>query len=194
MFSNILHIIVQQLKVNEPYVLLYGNNVNPYYHIKFVKTFIINNVLYLNIMLLLQHVKGPIMKFYKLKSDYLPTNMSLVHSKMNSYTKLDIEYPYIAFNCYHYATLNIDFDRNMIKFDNLHVPRSALLIFKRQYDNCYLNIMEHVNMKDITITCPFQFHRNITVKPTSNYYLMNVYPTVVITCEVDMASSKLDLP
>ncbi len=144
-------------------------------------------------MLPLQHVKSPIMKLYKLQSHYMPTNMSEVCSKMNSYTKLDIEYPYITFKEYWYTTLDINFDRNTIKFDNLHVPTSAMLMFKHQQYNCYLNIMDHVEMKDIMITCAFQSYRNISVKSTlvateAHYYLMNVYSTVIITCVVDMAS------
>ncbi len=70
-----------------------------------------------------------------------------------------------------------------------------MLMFKRRQDNCYLNIMDHMVMKDITIMCTFQFYRNISVKPTlvataSHYYLMNVYSNVNINCEVDMASSE----
>ncbi len=41
-----------------------------------VKSFIINNVFYLNIMLPLQHIKAPIMKLYKLQSHYMPANIS----------------------------------------------------------------------------------------------------------------------
>ncbi len=147
---------------------------------KIVKRCIINNVLYLNIKLPLQHNKAPIMKLYKLQSHYLPANMSTIHSQTNSYTKLDIDYPYIAFNEYRNVTLDIDFNKDTIQFDNLHVPISALLMFNQQEDNCYLNILGHVRMEIITSTCTFQFYHNISVKPsllTTNayYYLMNIF-------------------
>ncbi len=99
-FANILYIITEQLKVCNQYTLLYGSSVNPYYHIKIIKGFIINNVLYLNIMLPLQHNKALVMKLYKLQSHYLPANLYTICSQTNSYTKLDIDYPYIAFNKY----------------------------------------------------------------------------------------------
>ncbi len=99
-FANILNIIIEQLKFRNQYTLLHGSSVNPYYHMKIIKSFIINNALYLNIMLPLQHNKAPVMKLYKLQSHYLPANMSTIRSQTNSYTKLDIDYPYIAFNKY----------------------------------------------------------------------------------------------
>ncbi len=194
-FANILHIITEQLKVRNQYTLLYGSSVNPYYNMKIVKSFIINNVLYLNIMLPLQHNKAPTTKLYKLQSHYLPTNMSTICSQINSYTKLGIDYPYIAFNKYRYPTLDIDFDKDTIQFDNLHVPTSALLMFNHQEDNCYLNILGHVSTEIITSTYTFQFYRNLSVKPslvTTNayYYLMNVFSLISITCEVDMAVTE----
>ncbi len=125
-FANILNIITEQLKVCNQCTLLFGSSVYPYYHMKIIKSFIINNVLYLNIILLLQHTIAPIIKLYKLQSYYLPANMSIIHSQTNSYTKMDIDYPYIAFNKYRYVTLGIDFDKDNIQFDNLYVPISAL--------------------------------------------------------------------
>ncbi len=119
---------------------------------KIVKRCIINNVLYLNIKLLLQHNKAPIMKLYKLQSHYLPANMSTIHSQTNSYTKLDIDYPYIAFNEYRNVTLDIDFNKDTIQFDNLFEPISALPMFNHQEDNCYLNILGHVRMEVITFS------------------------------------------
>ncbi len=96
-FANILNIITEQLKDCNQYTLLYGSSVNP---LLLIKSFIINNVLYLNILLLLQHNTAPVMKLYKLQSHYLPANMSQIRSQTNSYTKMDIDYPYIAFNKY----------------------------------------------------------------------------------------------
>ncbi len=142
-------------------------------------------------MIPLQHIKVPIMKLI----NYNLTNISKIHLKMNSCTKLNIEYVCVVFNKFCYGTLDIDLVKNTIKFDNLHVATNALLIFKCQHDNYYLNIMEHVDMNDITIKCTFQLYRNISVKPSlvaieSHYYLINVYSTVVITCEMEMASSE----
>ncbi len=45
-FSNILHGISHNFLNKNVYSLLYGSNVNPYYNMRIVKSFIINNVLY----------------------------------------------------------------------------------------------------------------------------------------------------
>ena len=97
-FNNILKSVGRILHHDTDYELLYGDTVNPYYHMQIVKSFIINNALYMNIMLPLKHFKIPIMNLYNLKSHYLPTNMSTDLKEYGSYTKLDIAYPYIAYN------------------------------------------------------------------------------------------------
>ncbi len=39
----------------------------------------------------------------------------------------------------------------------MYVPITALLMFKHHHDNCYLNIMEHVDINDIIIHVHFSF-------------------------------------
>ncbi len=66
------------------------------------------------------------MTFYCVQSHYVPANMSTSPAKVRSYTKLHVRYPYIAYNDESYVSLDIDFDRNTIKYDNLHVNFSSL--------------------------------------------------------------------
>ncbi len=53
--SNILRGISQYLLKENTYTLLYGLVVNPYYDMRIVKSFIINNVLYMTLSLPLKH-------------------------------------------------------------------------------------------------------------------------------------------
>ncbi len=131
------------------------------------------------------------MKLYNVQSHYVPANMSTSSAKVRSHIKLLVKYPYIGYNDESYVNLDINFDRNTIKCDNLHVPISALLLDKRKTDNCYLNIVIHADIKDIKSTCEFQFFRNIKIKPTlvatdTHYYLLNMVTTLVFTCEVSV--------
>ncbi len=63
-FKNILVTVQYQLEVSKKYRLLYGSTVNPYYHMGIVKSFIVNNILYKNLMLPLKHLKAPVMMLY----------------------------------------------------------------------------------------------------------------------------------
>ncbi len=135
------------------------------------------------------------MKLYRVQSNYVPANMSTSPAKIRSYTKLLVRNPYMAYNGESYVSLDIDFDQNTIKYDNLHVSTSALLLYKRNTDNCYLNIVIHADIKDITSTCEFQFFRNIKIKPTliatdTHYYLLNVVTKLVFTCEVGVVVTE----
>ncbi len=48
-FSNILHGVSQYLCKDNVYTLLYGTDVNPYYGMEVVKSFILNRVLFMTI-------------------------------------------------------------------------------------------------------------------------------------------------
>ncbi len=54
-FSNILREISLHLRKDNIYSLLYRNSVNAYYAMKIVKSFILNNALYMTISLPLKH-------------------------------------------------------------------------------------------------------------------------------------------
>jgi hypothetical protein len=82
-FSNILHGITHELTKESDYTLLYGSEVNPYYHMPIAKSFIIDHVLYISIM---RHRSTPIMRLYSDVSHYLPTNMSSPKKTYGSYT------------------------------------------------------------------------------------------------------------
>jgi hypothetical protein len=186
-FSNILHNINEELKNKSDYTLLYGSEVNPYYHMPIAKSFIIDNVLYINIMLPLRHKSTPIMKLYLIESHYLPTNMSTPKTTFGSYTRLYVEHKYMILNDFHYAFLNDDFDKWTIQHDGLHVPTTPLLIFTRNFTNCYVNIVQHSPASVITDTCSFKFYRNISVSPTlvatsTHYFLMNVQSEFYVKC------------
>ncbi len=90
--------------------------------------------------------------------------MSTSQAKVKSYTKLLVKYPCIAYNDESYITFY--FNRSTIKYDNLHVLTSDLLLYKRNPDNCHLNIVIHADIKNITSTCELQFFKNIKIKPT----------------------------
>ncbi len=74
--SNILYDISQYLLKENMYSLLYDSVMNPYYDMRIAKSFIMNNVLYMTIYLLLKHIKATIMSIYSLHSYYTPSNMS----------------------------------------------------------------------------------------------------------------------
>ncbi len=74
--ANILFAITKELQHNNRYSLLYGSEVNAYYHMPLVRRFIINDVLFMTFMLPLRHSEAPVLSIYKLNSQFLPTNMS----------------------------------------------------------------------------------------------------------------------
>ncbi len=60
-FSNILLGVSQYLLKDNVYTLLYGTAVNPYYGMDIVKSFIINDALFMTISLSLKHYRAPIL-------------------------------------------------------------------------------------------------------------------------------------
>lgn len=97
-FTNIVVTVQDQLEVAKENRLLYGSAVNPYYHMRILKSFIMNNILDMNVLLPLEHLKAPVTKLYYVQSHYVPANMSTNAAKVISYTKLQVDYPYIAYN------------------------------------------------------------------------------------------------
>ncbi len=59
--ANILLAIARELQHDNRYSLLYGSKVNAYYHMPLVRSFIINDALYMTIMLPLRHSDAPIL-------------------------------------------------------------------------------------------------------------------------------------
>ncbi len=53
--ANILLAIAKQLQHDNRYNLLYGSEVNAYYHMPLVRSFIINDVAFMTVMLPLRH-------------------------------------------------------------------------------------------------------------------------------------------
>jgi len=195
-FNKMLLEISDNLKKETNFDLLYGTVVNPYYHMPIVKSFIINNVLYMNIMLPLQHIRTPLMSVYSIESHYLPTNMSADRSSLNSYTKLVISHPFIIYNNLQYAYLKDNFEKSTIMFDNLHVPTLPIMLFNRNSPNCYLNIVRHADMKEIMSSCTFDFYKDINIIPslittTNHFYLMNIFSTIVIDCGIEVRNVKI---
>ncbi len=82
--------ITKELQHDNRYGLLYGSEVNAYYHMPLVMSFIINDVLFMTVVLLLKHLEAPVLSIYKLNSHFLPTNMS--DDKKGSYTQLQINH------------------------------------------------------------------------------------------------------
>ncbi len=67
-FSNILHGVSQYLRKDNVYTLLYGTAVYPYYGMEVVKSFIINDALFMIISLPRKHHRAPILALYGLFS------------------------------------------------------------------------------------------------------------------------------
>ena len=189
-FGHMLQTISDDLHKTTYYSLLHGTIVNPYFHMKIARSFIINNALYMNIMLPLMDMRLPLMRLYGLQSHYMPTNMSDVSNSYKDFTKLVVTYPYIAYNSQYYMLLADDYEDDTVTFDTLHVPSSPILLHDRNQKNCILGIIEHAPVKDIMDMCKFDYYRNITVVPSlvttpDHYYLMNIGSRISIKCGSD---------
>ncbi len=168
-------------------ILCYVISVNPYYSMDIVKSFILNNVLYMTISLPLKHHRAPIMSLYGLFSHHLPTNMSDGKRFSSSYTKLQISHPYLLLGDDQFALLNSNFDRQVVQYDHMYVQTEPILLFRRTDKNWYINIIEHAPAKTITSTCTFLNYHKISVHATlvttsHFFYLLNIKDELKITC------------
>ncbi len=73
------------------------------------------------------------------------------------------------------------------QYEHIYVQQEPLLLFRRTYKNCYINIIEHTPAKTITSTCTFLYYHKITVHvslvTTGNFfYLLNINDELKITC------------
>ncbi len=164
--ANILLAVRNKLQHDNRYSLLYGSEVNAYYHIPLVRSFIINDVLFMTVMLSLRCSDAPILSIYSLESHYLPTNMYDDKKATGSYTCLQIDHKYIAANRNQFCILDDDLTHTTLQHDHLHVPTKPLLLFKRLVPNCYIAILNHAPAKVITDTCKSRYYQHIVV-PTS---------------------------
>ncbi len=103
------------------YTLLYGTDINPYYGMDFVKSFITNDALFMTLSLPLKHHRAQILSLYGLSSYHEPTNMSDEKSLTSSYTKLEVSHPYLLLGDEQYALLNNNFDRQLVQYDSMYV-------------------------------------------------------------------------
>ncbi len=150
--SNILHGVSQYLLKDNVYTLLYGTAVNPYYGMDVVKSFTINDALFMTISLPLKHHRAPILSLYGLFSYHLSTNMSDEKTLSSSYTKLRVSHPDLLLGDDQYALLNKDFDRQAVQYDYMYIQQELLLLVRRIDKNCYINIIEHAPAKTIMST------------------------------------------
>ncbi len=167
---------------------LYGSIVNPYYDMRIVMSFIINNVLYMTIFLPLKHMKAPVMYIYCLHSFYMSTNMTDNKKPRQSYTKLQITHPYILLSDDQSAILDDSMDRNTIQYDHMYIQTTPILLFRHTDKHCYVNIIEHANSNMNTLTCVFYYYNNISVHATlvtinDFFYLLNIKEELRVTCE-----------
>ncbi len=186
-FSNILRGVSQYLFKDNVYTLLYGTSLNPYYSMYFVKSFILNNVLYMTISIHLKHHRALIMSIYGLFSYHLPTNMSDRQKVSSSYTKLQISHPYLLLGDDQFTVLNSNFDRHVVQYDHMYVQTEPILLFRRTDKNCYINIIEHAQAKTLTSTCTFLYYHKISVHATlvttSHFFnLQKINDELKITC------------
>ncbi len=154
-FSNLLHGISQYLLKENMYSLLYGSSVNPYYNMNIIRSFIINNVLYMTLSVPFKHHRAPIMSLDGLYSYYIPTNMSDTKTTISAYTRLEISHPYLLLSDDQFALLDDNMDRNVIQYDHMYVQTTPILLFRWTNKNCYINIIEHAAANVITSTCNF---------------------------------------
>ncbi len=108
---------------------------------RIVKSFIINNVLYMTISLTLKHMKAPIMSIYSLHSYHIPRNMTDNKKPRSSYTKRQITHPYLLLSDDQFALLDDNMDKNTIQYDHMYVQTKQILLFRRTDKNCYVNII-----------------------------------------------------
>ncbi len=177
--SNILYGVLQYLLEENMNSLLYGSIMNPYYNMRMVKSFIINNVLYMTIYLPLKHMKAPIMSMYSLHFYYMRTNMTDYKQPRSAYTKLQISHPYLVLSDNQFAFLDDSMDRNTIQYDHMYVQTTPILLFRHNNKYCYVNIIEYAKANIITSTCVFSYYDNISVhamQVTTNefFFLLNI--------------------
>ena len=189
--KNILTHIEFALKSDQMYDLLYGTDVSIYYHIDIVRSFILNNVLYITVIIPLIRLSTPVMTLYRVETFYMPTNMAISKAKFGSYSKLHIPHSYLLLNNFQYAYLASDFSRNTMQFDNLYVPKHPILLFELSYRTCIIDILEHAKVDVLIQTCNFKFYQNITVTPSlvttaSHYFLLNVATDLTINCPTSL--------
>ncbi len=166
--------------------MLNGTAVNPYYGMDIVKSFIVNDGLFMTISIPLKHHRGPILYLYGLFSYHLPTNMSDEKSLSSSYTKLQVSHPYLLLGDDQYALLNKDFDMQVVQYDHIYLQQEPLLLFSRTDKNCYINIIDHAPAKTITSTYMFLYYHKINVHAslvtTSDFfYLLHINDELKIT-------------
>ncbi len=194
-FSNILRGVSHHLLKDNVCTLLYCISVNPYYSMNIVKSFILNNVLYMTISLPLKHHREPIMSLYGCYSYQLTINMSDEKSVSSSYDKLQISYPYLLLSDDQFALLDDNFDSQVIQYYHMYVQTEPILLFRRSDRNCYINIIEHAPAKTIISTCTFLYYHKISVHATlvttsHFFYLLNIYDELKITCGIYSQETK----
>ncbi len=125
-----------RLTINIVFVLDICQSILRLHHMPTVTSYIINNVLYLNIVLPLQQIRAPIMKLYFIICLLI---YPFFKKHYSSCTKLHIIHPYIVINNNQYDFLEHDFEKTTTE---LHVPITALLIFDKSHTNCCINVVE----------------------------------------------------
>ncbi len=108
--SNILLRISDHVRKSDKYRLLYGTKANPYYSLVIATSFIMNNKLYITIILPLWLANSQIMSLYSMTSYYIPVNMSDYKEQTGSYSKLQVISPYLLIRNDKYAYLDYDFE------------------------------------------------------------------------------------
>ncbi len=123
-----------------------------------LRSFILNNVLYITLSLPLKHHRAPIMSLYGLYSYYMPINMSDSKTTTSAYTRLEISHPFLLLSDDQFALLDDNMDRNSVQYDHMYVQTTPRLLFRRTNKNCYVNIIEHTAANVITSTCEFLYY------------------------------------
>ncbi len=162
-------------------LLLYCTSVNSYYSMNVMKSFILNNMLYMAISLTLKHHRAPIMSLCVLFLYHLSTNMS-DRKNFSSFTPnfKSATHTYCFVMVCLPLILNSNFDGQVVRYDHMYVQTEPMILFRRTDKNCYINIIEHSPAKTITSTCTFLYYHKIslhaTLVTTSHFfYLLNIH-------------------
>ena len=168
-----------------------------------------NNVFYavkgysllLQIPVYLKQTKQPPYLIYSGVSYYVPyavneVNRLEVGSTTPSYTKIDLQYEYIAISERQYILMHPHHMSQCQLFANRFVCEGVMMQSSSSVKSCLSSIMWNLNMKDVAELCPLKFYRGLSV-PASTYeddqYILiaNVKETWTIQCRNEQIPRKV---
>ncbi len=86
-----------------------------------------------------------------------------------------------------FPLLDDNMDKNSIKYDQMYIQSTPILLFRHANKNCYVNIIEHAKAEVITSTCTFLYYQYITVHATlvttgDFFFFLSIQDEMRVTC------------